>query len=260
MLYALIVIYNKYCCDSLSFEFIEKYKDKINFILFDNSTLDYGNSTYCKKNGITYYSLNENVGLSIAYNYVIDRIKLSKNNYLMILDDDTILNDSYIKEILYEVEKSVYDILLPVVNADNKIISPSNVSFDCRVRMVNNSKDVNIKKITGINSGMVVRTSVYNYVKYDESIFLDYVDHDFMRKIRKNQFEIKVMNSIINQNYSRFQKSDNDREINRFKIFLKDYKFYCKKCHRRLFYYFSTFKYRMSKFLKYKKIVFLTIK
>lgn len=228
MLTVLIVIYNKNCCDSISFKFIENFRDKINLILFDNSTRDFKNKEYCEKNNIMYYSVNENIGLSRAYNYIIDRIELNSNNYLLILDDDTILNEDYINEIFGEIEKKQYDILLPKVFSNGQLISPSTVQLGCRIKKIKDVSKVNFNQITAINSGMVIKASVYKNIKYNDEIFLDYVDHTFMKDVRKNKFKIKILMTSIDQNFSIDEKNaDIKKVMTRFKLYKKDFKKYC---------------------------------
>lgn len=259
MIRALIVIYNKKIDDSITYNAI-KQDDRIHIIIYDNSSALYTkyNQEFCQNNKIEYYTQNENVGLSKAYNYVIS--KLDNNGYIIIMDDDTKLTKEYLNEVYKLTEKEDYEIILPIVKSNNKIISPANIQFNCRVKNVKKLNRININKITAINSGMVVKLEVYDLVKYNENIFLDYVDHDFMKQVRNKKYDVKIMNSVIVQNYSRFQKNEIDSELTRFKIFLKDYKIYCNDCHNLLFYYASTLKYRIYKFLKYKKIRVLITK
>ena len=257
MIYALIVMYNKNCVNSKSFNFMKKYKDKIKTIIFDNSTIDLGNKKYCDKNNIEYYSVNKNIGLSKAYNYVISKIDLSPNNYLIILDDDTQLNDEYIEEVLENIKTNEYDIYLPIIKSNQRIISPSNVQFNCRVKAISDIKQINMKKITAINSGMIIKTSIYNEILYNEQIFLDYVDHDFMKNVRKNKYKIKILNSVLEQNFSRDEKGELQSELIRYKIYKKDFKAYCKNCKKITFYYINIFRFSLKQCIKFKTLKFL---
>lgn len=258
MLYALVVIYNKNCNESLSLQSLIKYKNKIKIIVYDNSTKNYNNKAFCDKNKIAYYSFLENNGLSKAYNYVLKHIKKTSEDYILILDDDTKLNSNYINEIMRNVKDCNYDIYLPVIRANNKIISPSNVQFHCRIKSVKKIENIDMRKISAINSGMVIRTVVFKDISYNEELFLDYVDHDFMKKVRKH-YSIKILNNPIEQNYSRFKKGSINSEIIRFKIYKKDYKKYCSECNRRLFYILSISFYSIKKCIKYKTLKFLLI-
>ena len=261
MINALIVIYNKNICDSLSYNSINKY-NKLNIIIFDNSSEESVrlNSKYCKDNNICYYTLNENVGLSKAYNYVIDKIELNDTDYLLILDDDTPLKEQYIDELFKSVKESTADIYIPIIISDNKIISPANVQFNCRIKMLKNIKKLDYKRISAINSGMLIKTSVFKKIKYNDKMFLEYIDHDFMKKVRAHNYKVKLIDIELNQNYSRFQYNDIKSEMHRFKIYLKDFKLYCKNCNNLIFYYISTIKYRIHEAIKYKNTKFIFIK
>lgn len=236
MLYAVVVIYNKNCNVSQTLSCLKKYSKQIKIIVFDNSTTDFHNNDYCKKNNLEYYTFYENVGLSKAYNYIIDNIEKKAKDYLIILDDDTNLTDEYIQEVLQQI-KFDYDVLLPIVTTNNQIISPSNTQFNCRVKKINDIDNVNLNKVTAINSGMVIKMIIYNSIRYNEEIFLDYVDHEFMRKIRKNIKKIYIMKSEIKQNFSMYEKVDKTSRLKRFLIYKHDFKIYCKNNLLGIFFY-----------------------
>ena len=254
MIYALIVIYNKKIDSSTTFKCINKDK-RLNLIIYDNSLDNKYNKEFAKKNKIEYYTINKNVGLSKAYNYVIRKHKMNDNDYIMILDDDTEITNNYLDEVDKIINSHEYDIILPIVKSNKRMMSPSNIQFNCRVKRVKDISKLKMNKITAINSGMVVKKKVYNDIKYDENLFLDYVDHLFMKNIRNRNYSIYVMNSFLNQNYSRDQKQSFESVKFRFNIFKKDFKYYCKKCNRILFYYVSLLKLRLVYLIKYKKIV-----
>ena len=256
MLYALVVIYNKKCIDSKTLNNLLKYKEKIKIVIYDNSTKDFENEEFCKQEKIMYYTKRKNVGLSKAYNYVISQIKYDKEDYIIILDDDTELNDEYFSEVFSKVKNTQADILLPIVKSNNQIISPSLIQFGCRVIQLQDLNCIDINKITAINSGMVIKMTVFESTKYCEKIFLDYVDHYFMKEIREKQYNIKVMDSCIMQNFSRNEKQSIESVRFRFNIYKKDFKKYCDMCGHHLYYYININKLRLVYFLKYKKIFF----
>lgn len=262
MIYAMIILYNKKIDDSITYSFFKKYKNNIEILIFDNGKEEFVeyNNEYCKNNKIHFYTLNKNVGISKAYNYVLDKIDIKEDNYIIVLDDDTILDDCYVKEAFNLIKQGKGDVLLPIITANNKIISPSKVQFNCRIKKTNNINSLKKKNITAINSGMIVKTTVYRKIKYNEEIFLDYVDHDFMKKVRNSNYNIYIMNSKIKQNYSRFKQNELKSEIFRFKIYLKDFKTYCKECNNLIFYHLSVFKYKLTECIKYKNIKFIILK
>lgn len=259
MLYALIVLYNKNVYDSITYNFVKKYKN-IRLIIFDNSDESFRlkNKDYCDSRDIIYYTLDKNIGLSKAYNYCINKIE--KKGYIIILDDDTTLTDKYINEVFEIVEENIKSVCLPIIIANEQIISPVQVQFNCRIKIAKSLSTLNSRNISAINSGMLLKLKIFDDLVYNERLFLDYVDHDFMKQIRKNKIDITIMNSIIKQNYSRFQLNDINSELRRFKIYIKDFKIYCRECHNLLFFYLSTAKYRFYQFIKYKSFKFLFTK
>lgn len=265
MIYVLIVIYNKKCEDSISFRCLQKYKvnKNIKIIIFDNSEHDFKNREYCLKENIIYYTKQKNIGLSKAYNYVIKKIKGKKEEgYLLLLDDDTEISEDYINKVLEKTQKSkVPQIFVPIVKSNDTIISPSNTIFNCRVKKVKDIRKIKYKKITAINSGMVVNLKIYNTIKYNENLFLDYVDHEFLRDARKNKIPIEILDSELKQSFSRDDvEIKKENVIKRLNIFKKDFKVYCKEnLFGKLFYYFSVIKLVIKYIVRYNDIEFLKL-
>lgn len=258
MLYAVIVLYNKKCSESVTLETLKSYQNKINIIIFDNSEKDFKNKEYCEKAGYIYYSFEKNMGLSKAYNYVISKLEKKDNDYIMILDDDTELNENYIEEVLEKISLD-YDLLIPHILAKNILLSPSKVTNYGRVKSVADTSSLNENNITAINSGMVVKLSLYDTIHYNESLFLDYVDHDFMHQARQNHAKYFILSSSIYQNYSRQSKPSLNSALHRFAIFKKDFKTYCFTYKYILFYYGSILKLLFKHTWQYKTLEFIKI-
>ena len=120
--YGILVVYNMDVSESVSYQFINRHKE-INLIVVDNSDHDFKNNKKVESDGNTYLSMNGNQGLSRAYNTALDWIQKynpEMDGYVILLDDDTSLNEEY----LNEVKKVSCDIAVPVVKAKNIIISP----------------------------------------------------------------------------------------------------------------------------------------
>lgn len=257
MIYAIIVIYNKSCENSLTLQYLCNNDSKINVIVYDNSEKDFNNYVYCLNRGWKYITCNKNVGLSVAYNTVIKSLSINKDDYIMILDDDTHLNDNYLNEALNLTKYGEYDVLLPIVKAGKFILSPSNVKFKCGSRVVKDVSELIPSQITAINSGMIIKRNVYNYILYDESLFLDLVDHQFMKDVENNNCRIKIMNSTLVQTYSRNEKTSKKSAYKRYKIYCEDFKVYCRNNNAMFFYRASITKLCIYNCLKYRTLSFL---
>ena len=84
--------------------------------------------------------------------------------------------------------------------------------------------------LSAINSGMAVRLRVYESYRYDESLFLDYVDHDFMAMCREKGLRIHVLEQTrLYQNFSGDSHPGYQQAMTRYSIFEKDFRTFGKK-------------------------------
>ena len=269
MVNIIMVIYNKYFLESITFKCLNSNLEikrsidegHICIYMYDNSTSYYDNKRVLSINGIRYYSQNENIGLSKAYNYVIDRISLNSQDYIVILDDDTEITQSYLNYLYWlSYEKTDFQrdlILLPIIksNKDNSLFSPSRFDDLFRSEKVDNIEDLKGHKITGINSGMIISSNVFAKLKYNEKMFVDYIDHDFIRRAYMEGFSTSIIENELYQSIS--SEEDNEaKALSRFKIFKNDYYVYCKECNKTLHYRISIFIHAIRSALKYRNISF----
>lgn len=261
MIYALVVLYNKSCEDSNSIRAVRKFAPEISLIIFDNSERDYGNEFFCKNHHYIYYTKNKNLGISKAYNTVIDSMEFNDNDYLIMLDDDTHLTKDYFSELKNLVTENNSDVFLPIVYARDKIISPYNYHMKCRTKMVTKIDDLDLSKVSGINSGMVIKTSVFKKIRYNEQLFLDYVDYDFMKRIHSINGKITIMSSSIEQEFQYFEYDSRNLEgaLKRFKIDMHDYKILCSDADEKWFFYIHAIKFMLKQTINYRTYKFFKI-
>lgn len=261
MIYALVVVYNKSCADSNSIKDIQKIAPDISVIIYDNSTKNYGNEEFCMKQKFTYFSQNTNIGISKAYNYVVDHMIFNDGDYIIMLDDDTHLTQEYLNEAINTANTKKYDVILPIVQANGKIISPYNYYMNCRSKMVEDPKELVLSKVSGINSGMVINTSLFKKVRYNEELFLDYVDYDFMRRVHSVNARITIMKSRIDQEFQFFNydKKNMSGALFRFKIDMHDYKILCRETGESWFFYVHAFKFMLRQTKNYHTVKFIRL-
>lgn len=98
--------YLKECVESI----YKQYKNNIELIIIDNASED-GNYKWLKTyRGLVFIRLDQNYGFSKAVN---EGIKLAKGEYVLLLNNDTVLEDNF----LYE--------LIEIMKQDNKIFAVS---------------------------------------------------------------------------------------------------------------------------------------
>lgn len=230
-----IVLYNVFAGDSIS---VKSMIDQgTNPIIVDNSTKDYHNCEYCDKNNMTYISMNGNAGLSKAYNRAIMNIS-EDTKYILWLDDDTIIPNDYIERVTKILDQNPdYTVYLPIVksvNDDTNYLSPCLLKNMLAYKL-ESLEHLKNGQFSAINSGMIVKREMYKEYKYNEVLFLDCLDHDFMCDCWENNTKIMIMRSIcLRQNFSGDEKSPLKNKIKRFEIFKKDFKNFRKKhrCNR----------------------------
>ena len=260
MIYAAIVLYNKNCADSVTIQSLQKWSTQktIRVVIFDNSTSDFGNERFCTEHGYRYLTCHENKGLSFAYNRIIENLNADPDDYLLILDDDTELTEAYLTEIV-ECEKS--EINLPIVRskADGHIFSPSVINKRVKSIPIKDIKELEDERVTAINSGMLVRIETYNKIRYNEDLFLDYVDHDFMDQANENNVSVKILNTPILQNISRQNITNSEGARHRLEIYGKDYKRFCFKRGQKTYYYASFLRTTIRYCIQARSVSFLPI-
>ena len=217
-LYAIMVIYNRSVMDSCSYQSIQKRND-IHLIVCDNSTSDYHNENQVILDGFTYINMHGNKGLSKAYNAALDTISI-KDGYVLLMDDDTSFDEEYFE--CLKKNLGLADILYPLVKSNDVLISPCQMTNGI-AHGVQSINKVDKNSISLINSGMCIRLSLFENYRYDENLFLDYVDHKFINDHRN--CSMKCLDYTIHQSFSAQLNSKESARI-RFQIFKKDSKYF----------------------------------
>lgn len=236
----IIVIYNKLISNS----HITKISgNNIKLIIADNSNnekIRLSNKLECLKLEIAYVDMNGNKGLPKAYNSCIKRVftefpaKEINKTWFIMFDQDTELNGSmfsyYINAIKEYPEKHIF---CPVILDSKGIMSPSTIRGKKSYHSTSQDFNINSEKFSYINSGMCINAPVFDKYQYDENLFLDMVDHDFVKTIR-NDNELKdsfyVINELrIQQQFSGVTKNSFNSDKTRFEILCKDSNYFFKK-------------------------------
>lgn len=263
-LYVVVVIYNIECDRSKTCAALLNWKDPLNVIIVDNSTTSNRNKEICFQNSWRYLKMEGNVGLSKAYNKAVEYINLNdsgKDFWVSIFDQDTALSDDYFEVLINSIKNNPNTyIKVPLVRDDNGYLSPNLINNYSVKRIENVVEITDTENITAINAGMTIYSRVFDKINYDEKLFLDYVDHNFVRNY-KNNFDngIEIINTTLRQSFSDDEHDNINRDINRFKIYLHDFKIFCSKDLKGRIYYVSKVIFRALKLSNnYKNLVFFS--
>lgn len=224
----LVVVYNMHLSDSQTIRSISGVEG-IDVYIADNSTSDYGNKKFASANGYHYFDMGGNAGLSRAYNRVISALE-KNDDIICLFDDDTTIDRTYFDVLRKEADKyKNIDIFAPVVKDAKGILSPCIMS-GLKGKRIKLLKDMPQHKISAVNTGLAIRLKVFSGYKYDEGLFLDYVDHAFIRDIADNETsKIRILNVTLEQRFADNEKTTREDSIKRFNIFKKDVRYFCSK-------------------------------
>ena len=256
-----IVIYNSECEASKSIvSILNLNKRCVELVVCDNSTkaeMTKKNEQFCKIQKVHYINMQGNAGLSKAYNRAL--LPISSDQWVVLFDQDTIVNPTYFAEL----EKSilVYPntyIHVPIVKSKEVQISPCVMKGHVVKRMTVTNYGL-YSNITAINTGMAIKASVFDETgNYNEMIFMDYLDHDFIRNFKKYYNDIAVFNCILEQEFSDHDHSNIKTDIARFMIYKKDFSVFCRDNLSGHIYYTCKIIYRTLKLTVYhKSLVFI---
>lgn len=261
-LYAAIVIYNSTIDESDTCSRLKKLAiPDLNVIVADNSEKDYGNKDACEKLGWEYIFMGYNAGLSKAYNQIIEYID-DPDGIVIWLDDDTKVTKEYFDILRKEQKENIdVDIFAPVImGQDGKIGSPTE-RRTIRDRRIKNPTDyLDTSRLNAINSCLAVRLRVYNDYRYDERLFLDQVDNNFLEDQCELGTQMKVMNVVINHNYSIKNRVSEKSRAKRYMLLITDFlKYASKKKFRLAVAIVRVFYWGVRDAIRYKNLKFISV-
>lgn len=235
-----VVLYNKLIANTEFVALLDESESLNSVLLVDNST----DSVLKKRNceilqshpSVSYIDMHGNFGLAKAYNTAI---KISTADYVMLLDDDTVISPNQLQLISRHIEKTHSDIFVPIVKAGKDyIMSPCNIKGS-RFVPIKELDDLK-RPFSAINSGLVIKRQIFDTYLYDERYFLDMIDHKFMQDMFFRNASFEIMRDVtLSQNYS-FLNDSRQSALNRYRIYCKDSKvFYSDSFRGRLFRFFQ---------------------
>jgi len=189
------------------------------WVVVDNSPVhDLEAETFANENNIIYRWMGGNRGISRAFNAGM-RLLGPDITHVCFLDQDTAGITEFLRAAQPELT-SGHDVWLPVVRTPKTILSPCR-AIGPAFRPI---KEANAlpRSFSAINSGLIGRLPILGDLGFDESLFLDYVDHDLIRRARSKGVRFSLLNTVeLSQDFSR-ETDDLNSAVARFKIFRTD--------------------------------------
>ena len=176
-----VVLYNPSNDDLNNINSYIDYLDKLYVV--DNSDNSVKLSFDNKK--IEYISYNENLGVSKALNIGAEKATNDGFEWLLTMDQDTVLNESIFKSVSKVIKEEKVD--------DIGIITPwHNTKLD-----TDKPKDNVDYPLDVMTSGNFVNLKVLNELgRYDERFFIDGIDIEICLRLKKNGYKVMRLNYV----------------------------------------------------------------
>jgi hypothetical protein len=161
-----------------------------------------------------YIKCIENKALSYVYNWFVGEAIKKNIDYVVLLDDDSQIDESYFREIQSLLIKR-YDLLLPTVVNRGIIRSPQSKGFLVYRPLKNTSGLTSQRNIMAINSGMCIAVALFRETgfRYNEKLRNYGTDNDFMIFINLLHKTLKVY--LLNYSFNHDMSFFDSRNITR---------------------------------------------
>lgn len=254
-----VVIYNQTLYDCNSYKTLLKNYPHV--IIIDNSTqINRNNQEIAKSLSWEYIHRPDNPGLGFAYNYAAACAKRLGYDWLFLSDQDTVFDKNIIEEYqsLSNHIKGINLFCPRIIVKGKGLLSPvkSNYYFPrISKTIIKGNTFINPSQYAIINSGMLINLDAYYKVGgYNENVFLDFSDFQFIEKFSQFYNKAYVTNSICYQEFSD-DVQDSKSKLERFSLFCKSIKKYkCKNILRKLLLHIAVLKRTVALTLKFSDL------
>lgn len=246
----------------------KQYYPNLHFFIYDNSPTEYVNSesrynSVYQNVNVIYKHNPSNAGLGIAYNKGATIAEQNNKKWLLILDQDTDFPIGVL-EVYYKavISDSDIDVFAPTLFAeDMKLISPSKYVYKRGFPLSFIPNGItSLKNITPINSGILISLALFNSVGgYNEKIRLDFSDHAFMDRVRRQRKDFFVINCNIIHNLSSYSINTFDKELIRFSFFCEGAKVAAQDSQSYINYFIITFLRTCKLSIIFRNVLFFAI-
>ena len=226
---AILVVYNRFLGDCEAGRTLsEALPENGRVLVWDNSEGDYGNARFCAERDWICLGGEGNRGLSRAYQACVDRLREENFDGLVSLfDDDTAIRRDYFDAMAQAAQAHPeWDLFFPLLTAGGKLVSPQIIPPSQHARYFSSAEEClgyDGPDLYAFNSGMAVRSWVFDWVSYDPALFLDGVDYAFLRACYGAGFTSAPVNLCMNHGFSGAQRPAYPAAAKRFENYARDF-------------------------------------
>lgn len=198
-----IVLYENEFAETPSYLLLKKLmkQDNYTLLIYDNSEHRQTNDFFDKER-VHYIHDQSNPGLAKAYNAAKKLLVELNADFLLLLDQDTLLSEDYITKLEKLHSQNEIGAFVPIVQCNRRQISP--VFNDDYVSGQSSFPKVGeYEAVMAINSGTILPKETLELIgEFNPDFPLDYLDHWLFWEIGQKQKKIKVLDTILEHDLS----------------------------------------------------------
>lgn len=184
-----------------------------------------------------YHFSGDNVGTAGAYRYALEYANKKNIDWLVLLDQDTSIDEQQIKKIDQLMSRPIDEnvgVRLPHIRQGSKNISPCNVNNFGGMK----ANGIELRErcqISGISSGAIIRVDLFIdiFKSMPRKLWLDYVDHWMYLACQRKGFRLEVLDLTFEH-----ELSINDMKsmsATRIRSILEGERIYCKELGKKAY-------------------------
>lgn len=218
------VIFNQKLRDTNVYKSLLNRRNAYKVFIYDNSPSDINSNIGALPSGWVYTHDPSNPGLSTAYNKAAQYAAANNIQWLLITDQDTLFPDYALDLYRMNFERNEkYCMFVPgVMTSSGMYLSPVRAhGYNARLSSKEPRGEIKLKDYAVINSGILVTTgSFLSCGGYNEKVFLDFSDFQFIERFATKYHTAYVMDFDILQDFSNISDPP-QKKLARFGLFCR---------------------------------------
>jgi GT2 family glycosyltransferase len=211
-IFAVLVLYKRSLEESETFSTLRSLLEKRTDLAGAMSLLLYDNSPVAQEVPALpiptrYISNPSNPGLVAAYSAGLQLADEEAADWLLLLDQDTLLTETYLAEAVSSTQLAgddQFDAIVPKLVEDGTVQSPHlTITFRCPKPVDITTHGISTVLLHPYNSGAVLRVKALREMNgFPEGFSLDYLDHATFRRLQSRGGKIFVMQALLQHKLS----------------------------------------------------------
>lgn len=215
LIQCVVVLYRKAPVESLALNSLARIYREDSGISEQFSVLIYDNSPNAQEvapellgewEQLSYHHNPDNPGLAAAYNMALLQAEAADIPWLVLLDQDTVLNRDYIQELIHAIAKSRDSRIrafIPKLCQAGRILSPHRMGLLRHPPVDANFEGPSVNRLTAFNSGACLRVDALRSIEgFPPEFPLDYLDHIIFHRLQQGHGRIFVLGSRLDHQHS----------------------------------------------------------